>query len=85
MSRYDYATMPRRQLAALMRQARRNSGEYACEFGHVGCGCTNSRNMSGLAACSEAVAAEIVRRNGCDCKRPEPVNGVALVSNGSAS
>jgi hypothetical protein len=56
MARFDYDGMGRRELAAKLRQARKQDGSIDCELGHGGCGCSNVRGASGRAACSELVA-----------------------------
>lgn len=55
-SRYDYEHASLQQLRAWMRQYRRSRLGLACEFGHSNCGCSNARNMDGLAPCSIAVS-----------------------------
>ena len=57
--RYDYTNASNSQLAAWMRQLRRQRDDYECEFGHIACGCTNAYNMDGRAPCSLCVQAEI--------------------------
>lgn len=59
---YDYSNMTNQQLAAKIRQLRRSKLELVCEFGHSACGCSNSRNMNGNAACSQHIQAEIDAR-----------------------
>jgi hypothetical protein len=72
MMEYDYGSMPTRQLAALMRQARRANGETTCERGHAGCGCSTVRStMNGRAACSQAVSDELTRRRANNSDKQE--------------
>ncbi|MHC4400498.1 MAG: hypothetical protein ACYTG0_12545 [Planctomycetota bacterium] len=62
---YAYATASNIELAAWMRQFRRNMDGWECEFNHPDCGCTTIRGMSGAAPCSQRVDEEIRRRASC--------------------
>ena len=53
-SRHNLEQASNQKLAALVRQQRKG-GDYACEYGHFGCGCTNAANMDGLAPCLDEV------------------------------
>lgn len=61
--RHDYTNASDSQLRAWIRQNRRQREPYECEFGHVACGCTNSANMDGRAACAETVRSEMRYRS----------------------
>jgi hypothetical protein len=57
----DYEKAKVMELAAWRRQFRKSPG-IRCEFGHVDCGCSTSKNADGTAPCVARVIEEQNRR-----------------------
>jgi len=53
--KYDYYSMSNEQLSRLLLQLHWSKHELHCELGHEACGCSNARNLDGIAPCSEMV------------------------------